>query len=105
MMKAFASNHLTHLDIIRWRALEADYCVPWRHIALQLIRFHCTTTGASSDRLLLTLVEHYPNNSPIAVSDGLHLDIPVFRVMGHLDTGAISAILGQRTKTHCVIQC
>jgi hypothetical protein len=42
MKNAFAPNHLTHLDVVRRRALESDYCVPWGHIALQPIGFHAS---------------------------------------------------------------
>ena len=42
MVEAFPTDRLTHLDVIRLRALEADYCIPWCHIALQLIGFHAS---------------------------------------------------------------
>jgi len=37
MMNSFAVDDLTHLNEVRRRALEADYCVPWIHVTLKLI--------------------------------------------------------------------
>ena len=41
-MKAFAVNYLNDADEIGCQALEADYCVPWSHIALKPIRYDST---------------------------------------------------------------
>ena len=42
MIDALAADHLAHLDGVRWRALEAHYRIPRRHIALKPLRFHAS---------------------------------------------------------------
>jgi hypothetical protein len=42
MVETFPTDHLAHLNVVRLRALEADYCIPWCHIALQLIGYHAS---------------------------------------------------------------
>jgi len=42
VVNAFASDHLAHLDVVRWRALEADDSISWIHVALKPVRYHST---------------------------------------------------------------
>jgi hypothetical protein len=47
MVEAFPTDHLTHLNIIGLRALEADNGIPLRHIALQLIGLFASLHSSS----------------------------------------------------------
>jgi hypothetical protein len=42
MMEAFPVDHFANADAIRSKALEADNCVPWRHIALKFVGLNPT---------------------------------------------------------------
>jgi hypothetical protein len=37
MMDAFPVDHFTNANAIWSKALEADNCVPWRHVALKFV--------------------------------------------------------------------